>query len=123
MASQRGLPEMVCRQPALPHAEAEALVGKRVLTLAAWSSMPQGTTGRVISAVPAGQMLNRYDVARPWDLPTPIPRVRIGRVAEEPLSVLSAGKPLRDWMTKDASIGFLTELPSPPHKSFPSPVG
>jgi hypothetical protein len=91
--------------------EAEALVGKRVLTLAAWSSIPQGTTGRVISTVPAGQILNRYDVAIQWDLPAPIPRVNIGQVADESLSVLHAGQPLVDWMTKDEYRAVLTELP------------
>jgi hypothetical protein len=40
-------------KPHLTKAEAAALVGKRVLTLAAWGSVPQGTTGRVISTTPA----------------------------------------------------------------------
>jgi hypothetical protein len=91
-------------------AEAEALVGKRVLTLAAWSSEPQGTTGRVISAVPAGCMRDRYDVAIQWDLPTPRLQGSRGR-AEEPLGVLYAGNSLVDWMTKDDYVEFLTELP------------
>lgn len=91
-------------------AEAEALVGKRVLTLAAWSSVPQGTTGRVISADLAGRMRDRYDVAIQWELPTL--RLKGSRGgAEEPLRILDAGNWLVDWMTKDDYIEFLTELP------------
>jgi hypothetical protein len=91
-------------------AEAEALVGKRVLTLAAWSGVPQGTPGRVISAVLAGRMRDRYDVAIQWDLPTPRLQGRSGR-AEEPLRVLYAGNSRVDWMTKDDYVECLTERP------------
>jgi hypothetical protein len=94
-------------------AEAEALVGKRVLTLAAWSSVPQGTIGRVISADLAGRMRDRYDVAIQWDLPTPRLQGSLGG-AEEPFRILHLGNSLVDWMPKDDYVEFLTELPSLP---------
>jgi hypothetical protein len=92
------------------NAEAEALVGKRVLTLAAWSSVPQGTTGRVISADRAGRMHDRYDVAIQWELPTSRLQGSSGG-AEEPFRILHFGNSLVDWMTKDDYVEFLTELP------------
>jgi hypothetical protein len=103
-------------KPHFTKAEAEALVGKRVLTLAAWGNVPQGTTGRVIGTTPAspvkskqGMLVAMYDLVIQWDLP-PRPSVSIGR-AGEPLGIPHASQPLMDWMTKDEYIEFLTELP------------
>jgi hypothetical protein len=64
------------------------------------SSVPQGTTRRLISAVLAGRMLDRYDVAIQWDRPTLRPKGSSGG-AEGPFSTLHAGKSLVDGMTKD----------------------
>jgi ribosomal protein S18 acetylase RimI-like enzyme len=90
-------------KPHFSKAEAEALVGKRALTMAAWGRVPQGTTGRVISTAPAspvkskqGRLVAMYDVVIQWDL-SPRPRVNIGQ----------AGQPLasRGWasMCKDGT--------------------
>jgi hypothetical protein len=78
--------------------------------LAAWSSVPQGTTGRVISADLAGRMRDHYDVAIQWDLPTPRRQGSRGG-AEEPFRILHVGNSLADWMPKDDYVEFLTELP------------
>jgi hypothetical protein len=97
-------------KPHCTKAEAEALVGQRVLTLAAWSSAPQGTTGRVISADLAGCMRDRYDVAIQWDLPSPRRQGSRGG-ADEPFRILHVGNSLVDWMPTDDDVEFLTELP------------
>ena len=103
-------------KPHFTKAEAEALVGKRVLTLAAWGRVPQGTTGRVISTAPAspvkskqGTPVARYDVVIQWDLP-PRPSVSIIQ-AGEPLGLPHAGQALMDWVAKDEYVEFLTALP------------
>ena len=105
-------------KPHFTKAEAEALVGKRVLTLAAWGRVPQGTTGRVISTAPAsavkskqGTLVAMYDVVIQWELP-PRPSVSIGQ-AGEPHGLPHAGQSLMDWVTKDENVEFLTEPPSP----------
>ena len=93
--------------------EAERLVGKKIRTLVGFSGVPNGTTGTVIRADPAGRVkigddfTEEFDLAIEWDLPSPAHTPLAGAV---PLgaSVL-AGKPLVDWFTKDEYERYLTD--------------
>jgi len=69
--------------------EAEARVGRRLRSLVAFSGVPQGTTGTVVSADPAGD--GGYDLAIRWDLP--------GRT-----------RPLVDWFSRDEYERYLEEI-------------
>ena len=57
--------------------EAEAKVGKKIRTLAAWAGVPRGTTGTVVKADPMGRVkpLDKdpqtiWDVVIEWDCPS-----------------------------------------------------
>jgi hypothetical protein len=101
-------------------AEAEAKVGQQIRSLVEFSGVPQGTTGLVASADPAGwtkpatgEKAEVYDVAIQWDLPRPsvfADRVITGK-GEEYLHI-QTGKPLVDWFTKDEYERFLEEVPA-----------
>jgi hypothetical protein len=85
-------------------AEAEAKVGKNVLAWVAWFNIPQGTAGRVIGVAPVSQvksirgqpveMVDLYDIAIQWKLPTPAPWVR--RLGN-PTSASTSTPTIRSW--------------------------
>jgi hypothetical protein len=99
-------------------AEAEAKVGRQIQTRVEFSGVPQGTTGRVISAdkagwakPPFGQVEETYDVAIQWDLPRPEPFADLVIPAgTEPNIHIQTGKPLVDWFTRDEYEGYLNEV-------------
>ena len=88
-------------------AEARALVGKRIKTLTAWSGVEEGTTGRVVRADRVGA---GWDVGIQWDLPTDPLTVTRGQIAGEGVTVISGGKPLVDWFTRDEYEKWIVEL-------------
>jgi len=82
--------------------EAEAKVGKKIRTLAAWAGVPRGTMGTVVKADQMGRVktLDKDphkvgDVVIEWDLPVP------------PIHV---NKPLQDWFTKDEYETYIEEI-------------
>lgn len=87
--------------------EARALVGKRIRTLTAWSGVEAGTTGTVTRADRAGA---GWDVAITWNLPTDSRQVATGRIDGEPVTVITGGKPLTDWFTRDEYTRWIEEL-------------
>ena len=87
--------------------EAEALVGKRIRTLIAWSGVPIHTTGRVISADENG---DGWTVAIRWDLPIKPQQEGFEESAGEPFLVVSGGKPLVDWFSKSEYQQHLMEI-------------
>jgi len=89
-------------------AEAEALVGKRITTRVAWSGVPRWTTGEVIQADKGYQ---GWTVAIQWDLPRDPLQVGAGHVAGEPFLMVSGGKPLVDWFSRNEYLETLEELP------------
>ena len=100
-------------------AEAKAKVGQRIQTRVEFSGVPQGTTGRVISAdeagwakPPFGRGEVVYDVAIQWDLMQPEPFADLVIPAgAEPYLHIQTGKPLVDWFTRDEYERYLDELP------------
>jgi hypothetical protein len=99
--------------------EAQTKVGRRIRTRVAWSGVPEGTAGDVIRADPAGQTkqpfgkaVEVFDVAIQWNLPAEPQRVGIGQLEGETFLVVTGGKPLVDWFTKDEYEKYLEELES-----------
>jgi hypothetical protein len=88
-------------------AEAEALMGMRIRTLVAWSGVPQDTTGEVVSA---DEGARGWTVAMQWDLSTEPLRIEVGQVEGATFVMVSGGKPLVDWFTKDEYERYLEEL-------------
>ena len=100
--------------------EAEAKVGRRISTLVAWSGVPRGTRGEVVRADPVdwarpplGEAGEAYDVVIEWDLPREPWRVRGGQIEGEPVLMITGGRPLRDWFTKDEYERYIQELEEP----------
>lgn len=89
--------------------EAEALVGKRIHTLIAWSGVPIHTTGRVISADENGGC---WTVAVRWDLPIKPQNMGTVERANEPLLAIGGEKPLLDWFSKSEYQQYLVEIGS-----------
>ena len=87
-------------------AEARALVGRRVRTSIAFSGVPVGTAARVIQA---DRGRDGYTVALEWELPADPARGYIGGIDGEPVVVLTGGKPLVDWFTKDEYTRWIVE--------------
>lgn len=99
-------------------AEAETKIGQPVRCLVAFSGVPQGTTGLVVSADLAGwtkpasgEQVEVYDVAIRWDLPQPALADRVITGDGEALQI-QTGQPLVDWCTKDEYERFLAEIPA-----------
>lgn len=86
--------------------EAEALVGKHIRTLVAWSGVPINTTGRVVSADENGG----WTVAIQWDLPINPHSIGSMESTDEPLLAISGGKPLVDWFSKSEYQKYLEEI-------------
>lgn len=124
---RRWIARQPAAQPARDHdedqehfsqAEAQAKVGKRIRTRVDFSGVPAGTTGRVVSADPAGQAkapfgeaVETFDVAIQWDLPRPTPSADLVIPAKgEPYIEIRNGKPLVDWFTKGEYEQYLDEL-------------
>jgi hypothetical protein len=101
-------------------AEAEAKVGQQVRSLVKFAGVPQGTTGLVVSADPAGwakpvigDKAEVYDVAIQWNLPQPAALADLVITGEgEEYFHIQTGKPLMDWFTKDEYEQFLEEVPA-----------
>lgn len=96
--------------------EAEAKVGKKIRTLVEFSGVPKGTTGQVLRADPAGrvkpafgEVVEVYDLAIQWDLPTEPPVAMREESGGEPFIFIGSGKPLVDWFTRDEYERFLLE--------------
>jgi hypothetical protein len=116
-------PENIARPPRayFTQTEAQDRVGRRVQTRVAFSGVPEGTRGQVISADPvewarrAADAAERvYDLAIQWDLPLPRAFADVVIPAgAAPYVHIGLGKPLVDWFTKDEYERYLTELPSP----------
>lgn len=87
--------------------EAETLVGTRIRTLVAWSGVPRDTTGEVVSADDGA---HGWTVAIQWDLATDPLRIEAGQVKGAAFVMVSGGKPLVDWFTKDEYERYLEEL-------------
>jgi hypothetical protein len=97
--------------------EAEAKVGRRIRTRVAWSGVPEGTTGAVVKADPAGTSkplfeaaVETFDVAIQWDLPREPLQIRQGLIEGEGVLMITGGKPLVDWFTKSEYECYLEEL-------------
>ena len=75
------------------YTEAYARVDKRVRTLVPFSGVPQGTTGTVIGADPAGD--DGWSLAIRWDIPGRSP----GRT-----------RMLVDWFSRDEYERYLEEI-------------
>jgi hypothetical protein len=88
-------------------AEAEAKVGKTVRSLAQFSGVPKGTTGRVVAADDLGQ---GFDAVIEWNIPQPPPSALETEIAGTPVTIINAGQPLRDWFTKEEYQKYLEEL-------------
>ena len=87
--------------------EARAKVGQRIRTLTEWSGVPVGTEGRVTRADPAGK---GWDVAIQWDLRADPLQVATGQLDGEDLTIITGGKPLVDWFTRDEYERYLVEV-------------
>jgi hypothetical protein len=101
--------------------EAEAKVGRRIRTLVPWSGVPEGTLGDVIRAdragqskSPFGEAVEVYDVAIQWDLPREPLQIRQGVVGDEPVLMITGGKPLVDWFDRLEYERYLDELDDEP---------
>ena len=97
--------------------EAEAKVGHRIRTRVAWSGVPEGTTGAVVRADPAGpskppfgEVVDTFYVAIQWELPREPLQIRQGVIGDEPVLMITGGKPLLDWFSKDEYERYLDEL-------------
>jgi len=88
-------------------AGAQAKVGRRIRTLVAWSGVPKATTGSVIRA---DEGANGWTIAIQWDLPTEPRQVGIGEVDGAPYVVITGGKPLVDWFSRNEYERYLEEL-------------
>ena len=96
--------------------EAEAKVGRTIRTMVAWSWVPEGATGKVISVDSMGKMkpasrdaYEVYDVVVQWDVPTDPPAIIEGEIGGEPVTFIRTGKPLVDWFTKEEYEKYLVE--------------
>jgi len=96
--------------------EAGAKVGKRVKTLAEFSGVPKETPGQVTraddSGIEEGGPGRRFMVSIQWDLTREPRRVGMGKIEGEPFLVVTRGKPLVDWFSKDEYEQYLEELKS-----------
>lgn len=86
--------------------EAEALVGKHIRSLVAWSGVPINTTGRVVGADENGG----WTVAIQWDLPIKPQNMGTVESADEPFLAVSGEKSLVDWFSKSEYQRYLEEI-------------
>jgi hypothetical protein len=101
--------------------EAEAKVGRKIRTRVAWSGVPQGTTGAVVRADSAGlskpsigEVVETFDVGIQWDLPREPLQIRQGVIGDEPILMITGGRPLLDWFSKGEYEAYLDELDEEP---------
>lgn len=107
------------RREYFTQAEAETKIGKRIRTRVAFSGVPEGTTGVVVSADPAGwgrpasgEKTEVYDAVIQWDLPSGADYAELViPPGGEPYLFIQTGSPLKDWFTKDEYERYLDELP------------
>jgi len=90
--------------------EALEKVGKIVETLVAFSSMPKGTSGTVISIYEAGwSTKDSYGLNIQWHLKPRKPLVAKGEIADESFLFVQTGKPLVDGFSKSEYEKYLKE--------------
>lgn len=110
--------------------EAQAKVGQTIRSLVEFSGVPQGATGRVISADSAGwtksvagEKTEIFDVAIQWNLPRPAPSADLVISDEgEGYIYIRTGKPLVDWFTKDEYERYLEEVSTEGEDSSEEPT-
>jgi len=105
---------MVIERERFTSEEAEAKVGKRVKTLVDFSGVPKETPGQVTraddSGIEEGGPGRRFTVAIQWDLPWEPQRVGMSQIEGESFLVVTRGKRLVDWFSKDEYEQYLEEL-------------
>lgn len=87
-------------------AEAQEKVGKRIKTLREFSGVPEGTTGRVVGVDDTPRL--GHSLIIEWDLPNERQVTRFTAGGEEAV-LITGGKPLVDWFSRDEYENFLRE--------------
>lgn len=90
-------------------AEARALVGRRVKTTVPFADVPAGTPATVTRADP-GAGGKGWTVALTWDLAADPHQILTAHVDGEPVTVVTGGKPLTDWFSRDEYTRWIEEL-------------
>jgi hypothetical protein len=97
--------------------EAQAKVSQRIRTTVPFSGVPEGSSGKVISADSIGKSQKPgepsevFDVAIQWELPRPAPMLDLIIAAQGEVYVhMQTGKPLVDWFTKREYDQYLLML-------------
>jgi hypothetical protein len=88
--------------------EAESKIGNRIETKREFSPVPQGLTGMVVSVEPLDA--DEYTVAVKWNLSVEKLTIEQGEREGEPFVVLTGGKPLTDWFSREEYGRFLQEI-------------
>lgn len=94
--------------------EAEEKIDQRVRTLVEFSGVPETTAGQVTRAddseIEEGGPGRSYIVGVQWELPVEPGQTGSGEIDGEPFIVLTGGKPLVDWFSRDEYDEFLVEI-------------